>query len=80
MFAFAPLVPAFARELGTQATPILLAMQNSASLGRLLSPISAVMIAVAGMANISSVALVKRTIVPVIATFITSVICIALLH
>jgi len=80
MFAFAPLVPSFAKELGAQATPMLLAMQNSASLGRLLSPISAVMIAVAGMANVSSIELVKRTAVPVLVTFITSVICIAFLH
>lgn len=80
MFAFAPLVPSFAKELGAQATPMLLAMQNSASLGRLLSPISAVMIAVAGMANVSSVDLVKRTSVPVIITFIASVIAIVILY
>ena len=54
MFAFAPLVPSFAADLGGNATTILLGMQNAASVGRLLSPISAVMIAVAGIANISS--------------------------
>lgn len=53
-------------------------MQNSASLGRLLSPISAVMIAVAGIANISSLDLVKRTSVPVVLSFLTSVIAILL--
>lgn len=80
MFAFAPLVPGFAKELGVQATPMLLAMQNSASVGRLLSPISAVMIAVAGMANLSTIDLIKRTSVPVIMTFLTSLICIIIFY
>lgn len=80
MFAFAPLVPNFAKELGGNAVTMLLGMQNAASVGRLLSPISAVMIAVAGIANISSFDLVKRTAVPVIVTFVTSTICILVLH
>ena len=80
MFAFAPLVPNFAADLGGNATTILLGMQNAASVGRLLSPISAVMIAVAGIANISSFELVKRTSVPVIVTFITSTIAIWIIH
>ncbi len=80
MFAFAPLVPSFAKDLGANAVTMLLGMQNAASLGRLLSPISAVMIAVAGIANISSFDLVKRTSVPVIATFLTSVIAILIIH
>lgn len=80
MFAFAPLVPNFAKELGGNAVTMLLGMQNAASVGRLLSPISAVMIAVAGIANISSFDLVKRTSVPVIMTFITSTICILIFH
>ncbi len=80
MFAFAPIVPSFAKELGGNAVTILLGMQNAASLGRLLSPISAVMIAVAGIANVSSFDLVKRTSVPVAVTFITSTICILIFH
>ena len=80
MFAFAPIVPSFAKELGGNAVTILLGMQNAASLGRLLSPISAVMIAVAGIANVSSFDLVKRTSVPVAITFITSTICILIFH
>ena len=80
MFAFSPLVPNFAKELGGNAITMLLGMQNAASVGRLLSPISAVMIAVAGVANISSFDLVKRTAVPVLITFITSTICILIFH
>jgi len=80
MFAFSPLVPNFAKELGGNAITMLLGMQNAASVGRLLSPISAVMIAVAGVANISSFDLVKRTAVPVFITFITSTICILIFH
>ncbi len=76
MFAFAPLVPEFAAQLGANSVSLLLAMQNAASLGRIVSPISAVMIAVAGIANISSLDLVKRTSVPVILSFIASTIAI----
>ena len=47
-------------------------MQNGASLGLFLSPISLVMVGVAGVAHIKSVDLLKRTAVPVLVALLTS--------
>lgn len=80
MFSFAPLVPGFASGLGGNAVTMLQAIQNSASLGRLLSPITAVIVAVAGIANVSNVDLVKRNSVPVLVCIITSLLSILILH
>lgn len=80
MFAFAPLVPNLAKGLGANAVTMLLPLQNAASVGRLLSPISAVIIAVAGIANISPLELVKRNSVPVLVTFLVSTVAILILH
>lgn len=77
-FAFAPLVPEFAKALGGDAIAILQSMQNSASLGRLISPITAALIAAAGIANISVVDVVKRNTVPVIVCAIVNLISILL--
>lgn len=76
MTAFAPLVPAFAKTVGLIPVTTLLCMQNAGSLGRLVSPISAVMIAVALVAEISPMELVKRNSVPVAMAMITSMLAI----
>ena len=78
-FAFAPLVPDFAQALNGNPVVILQAMQNSASLGRLISPITAALIATAGIAGISVVDLVKRNIVPVVVCAIVNVIAIIMI-
>ncbi|WP_110954375.1 C4-dicarboxylate transporter DcuC [Anaerosinus massiliensis] len=75
MFAFTPLIPNIAKGLGENPAVMLLPMQNASSLGRIISPISAVMIAVAGIANVSTVELVKRNSVPVILSLLVSTIC-----
>lgn len=80
MFSFAPLVPGFAHGLGGSAIAMLQAIQNSASLGRLLSPITAVIVAVAGIANVSNVDLVKRNSVPVIVCIVTSLVSVLIMH
>lgn len=72
MFAFTPLMPNIAKGIGGSLPEMLLALQNSASLGRLLSPITAAIAAVAGLAKISPIDLVKRNSVPVIAAMLTS--------
>ena len=63
-FAFGPLVPKIADKLGVEATEIILPMQLSASMGRTVSPISGVMIATAEIAKVSTLAIVKRNIIP----------------
>ena len=79
MFSFAPLIPGFANGLNGNAVTMLQAIQNSASLGRLLSPITAVIVAVAGIADVSTVDLIKRNSVPVITCIITSMLAIFIL-
>jgi DcuC family C4-dicarboxylate transporter len=63
-FAFGPLVPKIADKLGIETTEIILPMQLSASMGRMVSPISGVMIATAEIAKVSTLAIVKRNIIP----------------
>ena len=63
-FAFGPLVPKIADKLGVETAEIILPMQLSASMGRTVSPISGVMIATAEIAKVSTLAIVKRNIIP----------------
>ncbi len=80
MFAFTPLMPNIAQGIGGNLPAMLLSIQNSASLGRLISPITAVIVAVSGIANISPVDLVKRNSVPVIVSLIVSMVCSLILY
>ena len=72
LFTLVPLVPDIVSDLGLDPITTLLGMQNGASLGLFLSPISPVMVGVAGVAHIKSVDLLKRTSVPVLVALITS--------
>jgi DcuC family C4-dicarboxylate transporter len=63
-FAFGPLVPKIASKLGVESTSIILPMQLSASMGRTVSPIAGVIIATAEIAKVSTIAIVKRNIIP----------------
>lgn len=65
MYSFAPIIPPFAAGIGANTLTILQAMQNAASLGRLISPVAAVIIIVAGIAGVSPIALVKRNSLPI---------------
>ena len=65
-FAFGPLVPKIANKLGVESTSIILPMQLSASMGRTVSPIAGVIIATAEIANVSTLAIVKRNIIPLV--------------
>ena len=72
LFTLVPLVPNIVSNLGLDPITTMLGMQNGASLGLFLSPISPVMVGVAGVAHIKSVDLLKRTSVPVLVALITS--------
>jgi DcuC family C4-dicarboxylate transporter len=63
-FAFGPLVPNIATKLGVSSTSMILPMQFSASMGRTVSPVSGVLIAVSEIAGVSAVQLMKRNIIP----------------
>ena len=80
LFTLVPLVPDIVSNLGLDPITTMLGMQNGASLGLFLSPISPVMVGVAGVAHIKSVDLLKRTSVPVIVALITSCVGIWILY
>ena len=80
LFTVVPLVPDIVSNLGLDPITTMLGMQNGASLGLFLSPISPVMVGVAGVAHIKSVDLLKRTSVPVLVALITSCLGIWMLY
>ena len=63
-FAFAPLVPKITKSLGVKATEIILPMNLAASMGRTVSPVAGVLIATAEIAQVTSLQIVKRNIIP----------------
>lgn len=71
--SFGALVPQIAKKFDIDAAKMLLPMQEASSLARTISPITAVIIAVAGLAKVTPVALVKRTSVPIVGGIITVV-------
>lgn len=71
--SFGELVPKIAQKFNIDAAKMLLPMQETSSLARTVSPITAVIIAVAGLAKIEPMALVKRTSVPIVGGLITVV-------
>lgn len=65
-FAFASLAPEVAEPLGVATVLMALPMQLTAGIARSVSPITAVIIAVAGISGVDTVQLVKRTAIPMI--------------
>ncbi|MCA1762448.1 MAG: C4-dicarboxylate transporter DcuC [Cryomorphaceae bacterium] len=63
-FAFGPLIPSIAARLGVQSASMILPMNLAASMGRTVSPVSGVLIAVSEIAGVSTIAIVKRNIIP----------------
>lgn len=63
-FAFGPLVPKIAKTLGVESTTMILPMQLSASMGRTVSPVAGIIIAVSEIAGVTSLEIVKRNIIP----------------
>ncbi len=70
-FAFGPLVPKIATKLGISSTSMILPMQFSASMGRTVSPVAGVLIAVSEIAGVSTLEIVKRNLIPLIAALLT---------
>ena len=63
-FAFAPLVSRVAVAMGISGIRLLLPMQLASSMGRAASPISGVVIATAGIANVNPLDVAKRNLLP----------------
>jgi len=67
------LVRKIADKFNVDAAKILLPMQETLSLARTFSPITAVIIAVSGLAELQPFDMVKRTVVPVADGIVTVV-------
>lgn len=65
-FSFAPMVPDISKHIGSDVAVMMLPIQLSAGIGRTLSPIAGVIIAIAGIAGVSPVEIVKRTAIPML--------------
>lgn len=73
-FAFAALAPAVAASVDLNPIVMLMPMQLSAGIARSVSPITAVIVAVAGISGVSPFDVVKRTAIPMLGGLITVVI------
>ncbi|MBQ8711207.1 MAG: C4-dicarboxylate transporter DcuC [Prevotella sp.] len=63
-FSFGPLVPGIAQRVGMNPVDMILPMQLSSSMGRAISPIAGVIVAIAEVAGVSTNDLVKRNAIP----------------
>ena len=64
-YAFVELIPKLAASLGVSSAYLVIPVLQASNLGRTISPVSAVIVATAGMGHVSPVEVVKRTSVPV---------------
>lgn len=65
-FAFGPLIPNIAKKLGIDAPSLLVQMNFSANLGRTISPISGILIALSEISGVDVNQIVKRNLFPII--------------
>ncbi|PSU92552.1 anaerobic C4-dicarboxylate transporter DcuC [Photobacterium kishitanii] len=73
-YAFVELAPQLAVKLGLSPAFLIIPMLQASNLGRTISPVSGVIVATSGMAQISPFEVVKRTVVPVACGLITVII------
>jgi len=73
-YAFAELIPKLATQMGVNPAFLTIPMLQASNLGRGLSPVSGVVVAVSGMGKISPFEIVKRMSVPMLVGFICVVI------
>lgn len=77
-FAFAALAPVVAGKMALAPVAMLLPMQFASSIARSVSPITAVIVAVSGIANVSPVDVVKRTAIPMAGAMLANLIAAAI--
>jgi len=73
-YAFVEMIPKLAHSSGINPAYLTIPMLQASNLGRTISPVSGVVVAVAGMAKISPFEVVKRTSVPVLVGLIIVII------
>jgi C4-dicarboxylate transporter, DcuC family len=73
-FSFASLAPKLAESMGIPALSLVLPMQIMTSFGRVCSPITAAIVAIAGVADVNPVQVVKRTCIPMLVAVVINII------
>lgn len=73
-YAFGPLVPDVTLQMGVPTAMIALPMQLSSSIGRSMSPVAGVVIAIAGMTELDVMDIAKSCAVPACAMFVCNMI------
>lgn len=73
-YAFGPLVPNMTAQMGVAAETVALPMQLATGMGRSMSPVSGVIIAISGMAGIDLQDLVRSCMVPSVAMFVANIV------
>ena len=73
-YSFAELIPKLATQMGVNPAFLTIPMLQASNLGRGLSPVSGVVVAVSGMGKISPFEIVKRMSVPMLVGFICVII------
>lgn len=73
-YAFVELAPSLAAKMGLNPAFLIIPMLQASNLGRTISPVSGVIVATSGMAQISPFEVVKRTSVPVLSGLVTVII------
>ena len=68
--AFVELIPQIAASMGVNTAAMILPMQQASHMGRAMSPVSGVIIAVSSGAKLTPFAVIKRTSVPLMVGFV----------
>ncbi len=74
-FSFAPLIPKIAKSFGVETIVMIAPIQIMTGFGRCVSPIAPAIVAVASMANVSPLQVVKRTAIPMLVAAIVNLVC-----
>jgi DcuC family C4-dicarboxylate transporter len=78
--AFVELIPQIAASMGANATAMILPMQQASHMGRAMSPVSGVIIAVSSGAKLQPFEVVKRTSVPLLVGFVVHTLIIGIFY
>ena len=73
-YAFGPLVPDVTAQMGVSTATIALPMQLSSGIGRCMSPVAGVVIAISGMAELDIMDIVKRCSIPAVVMYICNLV------
>lgn len=73
-FSFGPLVPGIASRVGTVPINMILPMQLAAGMGRTVSPIAGVIIAISEIGGVRPFEIVRRNLIPVLSVFVAMLI------